>query len=241
MKKWSVTSSGALLAELVFLLVFVDLEFYNFIFSVWSPKSFSLRSKFEVTLFPSVFPGGVQETETVLCDVWRAGLGVPALWPRTPVWELLHLHRVPALPWTDPGAAALLTSPPTRTTTDSRPVSPDSTDASLWSRPLFKIMSRSFYNVVTTQALIWFYIFKMTFTDEWPVYSAQVTKWKLLLWNLGLIMFPVLPVEHQYILLVIALDQQHCSWFVKMTLRPTVLSSLTLLLNIYIQIIFWYV
>ncbi|XP_037319324.2 RING finger protein unkempt homolog isoform X2 [Pungitius pungitius] len=29
--------------------------------------------------------GGVQETETVLCDVWRAGLGVPNLWPRTSV------------------------------------------------------------------------------------------------------------------------------------------------------------
>lgn len=64
---------------------------------------------------------------------------------------------------------------------------------------------------------------------------------KLLLWNLGLIIFPVLPVENKYILLVIALDQQHCSRFVKITLRPAVLSPLTLLSNIYIQIIFSYV
>lgn len=141
----------------------------------------AFSSKFEMSIFSSIFQGGVQETETVLCDMWRAGLGVPALWPRTPVWELLSLYRVPTLPRTDPRAAALLTSPPTRTTTDSRQVSPDSTDASLWSQPLLKVMWRSFYNVVTTQALIWFCIFKMTFTDEWPVYSAQVSKWKALI------------------------------------------------------------
>lgn len=36
-------------------------------------------------------------------------------------------------------------------------------------------------------------------------------KWKLVLWNLGYMIFSVLPVEHQYIWLIIALDQQHCS------------------------------
>lgn len=163
---------------------------------------FSLRG---VNVSLCVSPGGVQETETVLCDVWRAGLGVPALWPRTTVWELLHLYRVPTLPRTDPGAAALLTPQPARTTTDSRPVSPDSTDTSLGSQSPFKITSRSFYNVVTTQALIWFCIFKMTFTDERP---AQVAKWKLLMWNLGFIIFLVVtrgtPV-------LFTLDQQHCS------------------------------
>ena len=56
-----------------------------------------------------VHEGGVQEAETVLCYMWRAGLSVAALWPRTTVRELLQLHRVPALPRTDPGAAALLT------------------------------------------------------------------------------------------------------------------------------------
>lgn len=31
------------------------------------------------------------------------------------------------------------------------------------------------------------------------------------MWNFGSIMFPVLLTEQQYILLVIAFDQQHCS------------------------------
>lgn len=149
------------------------------------PTFFNLRG-LNISLYVS--QGGVQETKAVLCDVWRAGLSVPALWPWTTVWELLHLYRVPTLPWTDTGAAALLTLQPTQTARDFRPVSPDSTDASLGSQPPFKIMSRSFYNVVTTQTLIWFCIFKMTFTDEWP---AQVAKWKLLMWNLELIIFLV--------------------------------------------------
>ncbi|MED6231749.1 hypothetical protein ATANTOWER_007214, partial [Ataeniobius toweri] len=51
---------------------------------------------------------GVQETEAVLCDMWRAGLSVAALRPRTTVRELLHIHRLPALPPTDRRAAALL-------------------------------------------------------------------------------------------------------------------------------------
>lgn len=53
--------------------------------------------------------GGLQETEAVLCDVWRAGLSVAALWSRTSVRRLLHFHRVPTVLRTDPQTAALLT------------------------------------------------------------------------------------------------------------------------------------
>lgn len=30
-------------------------------------------------------PGSVQEAKAVLCNLWRAGLSVAALWPWTPV------------------------------------------------------------------------------------------------------------------------------------------------------------
>lgn len=100
-----------------------------------------------------VYQGGVQETETVLRDVWRAGLGVAALWPWTTVWGLLHLYRLPTVPWTEPGTAALLTSQFSGTTTDSRPVSPDSTDTSLELCQQFRITQRSFCYLVTNQAL----------------------------------------------------------------------------------------
>lgn len=81
----------------------------------------------------------------MLRDVWRAGLSVTNLWPRTTMRELLHVYRVPALHGTNPAAAAaFLTSQPSRTTTDFRPVSSDSTDTSLGSQPPLKITSRSF-------------------------------------------------------------------------------------------------
>lgn len=62
--------------------------------------------------------GGVQETETVLCDVWRVRLIVPALRPRTTMRELLHLPRVPTLLRTVSGPAALLTPQHGQTTAD---------------------------------------------------------------------------------------------------------------------------
>lgn len=50
--------------------------------------------------------------------------------------------------------------------------------------------------------------------------------------DLGLTIFPVLAVEHQYILLVIVLDQQHCSLpmflICENNIKTCVISSLTL-------------
>lgn len=79
--------------------------------------------------------GGVQETETVLCDVWRVRLIVPALRPRTTMRELLHLPRVPTLLRTVSGPAAVLTPQHGQTTADHFSLSPDSSDTSLQPQP----------------------------------------------------------------------------------------------------------
>lgn len=174
----------------------------------WFPGWLALLHLWGALTFPCVCSGGVQEAEAVLCDLRGAGRGVAVLWPRAAVRELLRLHRVPAVLWTDRGAAALLTShlasQPAGTTTDSRPVSPDSTDASLWSRQLLQVIS--------PQHEHWsgFIFSRWCLLNHWPV-LCKVMKWKLVLWNLGYMIFSVLPVEHQYIWLIIALDQQHCS------------------------------
>lgn len=106
-------------------------------------------------------------------------------------------------PWSS-SSLDLAASRPPGTTTDSRPVSPDSTDASFWSRQLPQ--------VTFTQHEHWsgFIVSKWRLLSSWPVLYT-VMKWKLLLWNVGFVIFSVLPVEHQYIWLIIAFDQQHCS------------------------------
>lgn len=95
-------------------------------------------------------------------------------------------------------------SQPAGTTTDSRPVSPDSTDASRWSRQLLQVAS--------PQHEHWsgFIVSRWRLLNSWPVlYNSHEVK--ALGVKLGFMVFSVLPVEHQYIWLIIAFDQQHCS------------------------------